>query len=362
MINNRYTASLNQVSNYKELNEKIAAYRKEYLKNASLKMIIIPTGIFVQSFEFMTSNTVQISGYVWQKIAKKDLAQGVLPGVIFPEAKSVALMEQAYEVDFDKYKLMAWRFSGATLLQNFNYSKYPFDVQDIWIRMWPKDFTKDVLLVPDFSSYKRTKSDSIFGLEKDIVKHGFEFKETYFDMPVLHYDTTFGFPPSLEENNFLELYFNIIIKRHLINSFLIHLSPIVVVWFILFAITMIITDKPQMASRVGLSTTQLFIALGGTVFSLILMHAGLRREYSEQPVLYLEYFYLITYVIIILVSYNAYIVTTQKSLPKMLKNNLLAKTLFWPVILVFIIVLTILKFFISEDYVGVSSHVMTPVS
>ncbi|QBS09130.1 hypothetical protein [Legionella israelensis] len=170
MINNRYTASLNQVSNYKELNEKIAAYRKEYLKNTSLEMIIIPTGIFVQSFEFMTSNTVQISGYVWQKIAKKDLAQGVLPGVIFPEAKSVALMEQAYEVDFDKYKLMAWRFSGATLLQNFNYSKYPFDVQDIWIRMWPKDFTKDVLLVPDFSSYKRTKSDSIFGLEKDIVK------------------------------------------------------------------------------------------------------------------------------------------------------------------------------------------------
>ena len=350
IIGNRYQPSVNQVSNEDELAQTIAAYQEKFFSlSPSQSITVIPTGIFIQSFEFISAQTVQVSGYVWQKILKSDLQNGITPGVTFPESKTGSSMQLAYEFDYDKFKLIGWHFYGVLLLQNFNYSRYPFDIQSIWIRMWPKDFFKHVLLVPDFASYKSTKPGEIFGLEEDIVKHGFEFLESYFDMPVMHYDTNFGFSSLLAQRNSLELYFNIIVKRELLNAFIVHLLPIVAIWCILFALTMIITDDKQMAFRVGLSTTQVFIALGGTIFSVILMNAGLRTTYTDQPVLYLEFFYLITYIVIMLVSYDAYMITTRHQIPQALRRNLLPKTLFWPVILASIVIITAVEFFIFPD-------------
>jgi len=345
VIDNRYTPSPNQVSSSKELNEKV-----QFIKSANPKeLIFIPTGIFIQSFEFLTSDTVQVSGYVWQKINNSDLKKGIIPGIIFPEAKSKTEMYKAYDLDFDQYRVIGWHFHGVTLLQSFNYSNYPFDIQSIWVRMWPRDFYNNIILIPDLKAYDSTNPGDVFGLEENIVKQGYEFKETYFDMPIIQYDTNFGLPNFLKKNNSLELYFNIIVKRHLINAFLIHLLPIVVIWCILFATTMIITNDEHFAQRVGLSTMQIFIALGGTVFSVILMNNNLRSAYEDQPVLYLEYFYLMTYFIIMLVSYDAYMITTRSYYHKALKHNLLPKTLFWPVILAMIIIITLLEFFIFPE-------------
>jgi len=350
IINNRYVASVNQVSTASEIKEKVVPFEKSDAGSIRTSQVyIIPTGIFIQSFEFIKSNTVQVSGYVWQKIDKKDLAKGVIPGVIFPEASSMSNMKKAYEDDFGTYRLIGWHFFGVSLLQNFNYSSYPFDIQSIWIRMWPRDFSHYVILIPDLESYVATKPYTVFGLESDIVKQGFEIKGTYFDMPIMHYDTSFGEPRKDLETNSLELYFNIIIKRHLINAFLIHLLPILVIWSILFAITMIISNDKQFAERVGLSTTQLFTALAGIIFSVIIMNNNLRSNYFDQPFLYIEYFYLLTYAIIMLVSYDAYVITTKRKIQNIFHHNLLPKTLFWPMILGCLIIITLFKFFIFPD-------------
>lgn len=350
IINNRYAPSANQVSNEAELNKKLVMFNQNYTPIHSIeKYTIIPTGIFIQSFEFTKSNTVQVSGYVWQKIDKKAIKRGIKPGIVFPESKSVTNLEKAYDHDFGSYRLIGWHFYGVPLLQNFNYSAYPFDVQSIWIRIWSADFQHSVVLVPDFDSYTTTEPGKIFGLESDIVKQGFEIIETYFDMPIMNYDTSFGEPQKQMERNSLELYFNIIVKRHLINAFLIHLLPIIVIWCILFAITMIISNDKRFAERVGLSTTQLFTALGGIIFSVILMNNNLRYHYFDQPFLYMEYFYLITYAIIMLVSYDAYVITTRQKIHSVLHHNLLPKTVFWPLILGCIIVITLFEFFIYPE-------------
>jgi hypothetical protein len=349
-VNNRYAGSVNQVSSSSQLKQKLANFKKNYLPaDIAKEYMAIPTGIFIQSFEFTKSNTVQVSGYVWQKIDKKLLGRGITPGVVFPEANSLANMTEAYRYDFGSYTLVGWHFFGVSLLQNFDYSSYPFDIQSIWVRMWPADFTHSIILVPDLQSYLTTEPGMVFGLESDIVKQGFSIRETYFDMPIMHYDTTFGEPKRLMEQYSLELYFNIIIKRKLINAFLIHLLPILVIWSILFAITMIISNDKQFAERVGLSTTQLFTALGGTIFSVILMNNNLRNSYLDQPFLFMEYFYLITYAIIMLVSYDAYVITTRKKVHTVLHHNLLPKTVFWPLVLGSIIFITLLEFFIFPD-------------
>lgn len=177
IVNNRYSVSENQVSSNAELNQRLTSFKTILDPNQhNKKHVLIPTGIFIQSFEFVKSNTVQVSGYVWQKIDKSALKKGIKPGIVFPEAKSMANMKLAYNHDYGTYKLFGWHFYGVSLLQNFNYSPYPFDIQSIWIRMWPADFTNQIILVPDLQSYLSTKSGTIFGLESDIVKQGFAIK------------------------------------------------------------------------------------------------------------------------------------------------------------------------------------------
>jgi hypothetical protein len=38
--------------------------------------------------------------------------------------------------------------SPATLRQSFDYQYFPFERENVWLRLWPRDFDRQVLLVP----------------------------------------------------------------------------------------------------------------------------------------------------------------------------------------------------------------------
>lgn len=193
MINQRGVHSTNKISTVSDINQSFLHFEQKYVNKKHKKDYLrVPTGLFIQSYEFVETNTVKVSGYVWQKIDKKLLKDKFEPGIIFPDAKSIASMEKEYEYREGDYVLMGWRFYGVSLLQNFDYSDYPFDILTIQIHLWPKDFYHYVLLEPDLSSYISTKSGIVFGVEDDIVKQGFGIKESYFDLINEKYDTTFG--------------------------------------------------------------------------------------------------------------------------------------------------------------------------
>ena len=104
-IEHRYVPSPHQVSNQQELHETIDEFTSmPKAKPQAEEPIVIPTGVFLQSIEFLNSNTVQVSGYVWQKITNENLAKGINPGIVFPEAKEDALIEPAYTLEYDSYK------------------------------------------------------------------------------------------------------------------------------------------------------------------------------------------------------------------------------------------------------------------
>ena len=46
--------------------------------------ILIPTGILVQSLEFLNGDNVQVTGYLWQRLGP-DLPDDLVPGVVLPE-------------------------------------------------------------------------------------------------------------------------------------------------------------------------------------------------------------------------------------------------------------------------------------
>jgi hypothetical protein len=51
----------------------------------------VPTGVLLQSFEFLNANNVEMSGFVWQEYGP-EIPDHVLRGVVFPEA-----LDEAYE-------------------------------------------------------------------------------------------------------------------------------------------------------------------------------------------------------------------------------------------------------------------------
>ncbi|ETX06383.1 MAG: hypothetical protein ETSY2_17450 [Candidatus Entotheonella gemina] len=111
--------------------------------------IRVPTGVFVQSLKFLSANTVSLTGYVWQTDSQpggtSDNSDTL--GIVFPEAE-----EMEIEPAFMEGKVTGWYFRGK-LRQPFNYAKYPFDREVVWLRLWPKAFHQRILLTPDLASY-----------------------------------------------------------------------------------------------------------------------------------------------------------------------------------------------------------------
>ncbi len=116
----------------------------------------VPTGVFLQSFEFLNANNVEMSGFVWQKYGaghpprrhpRHRLAGGSWRRRTRPT--------EAWRVEHDGGEQIGWYFRG-TFRQNFDYSLYPFDRQAVWLRLWHPDPERDVLLVPDLAAYSDT--------------------------------------------------------------------------------------------------------------------------------------------------------------------------------------------------------------
>ena len=92
--------------------------------------LLIPTGIYVTSFETGHDGSIVLSGQIWQKY---DRAQNATlePNITFLNATEQS-KEKIYTTYKGKIETIGWWFK-ATFKANFNYLKYPFDEQQIVI-------------------------------------------------------------------------------------------------------------------------------------------------------------------------------------------------------------------------------------
>jgi hypothetical protein len=200
----------------------------------SLKASRISTGIFLQSIEFLTANDVAITGYIWQKTSGPDDKKDY-PGFSFPDAKETEI-QKAYVNDDSG--VVRWHFK-TTLRQKFEYSRYPFDREDLWIRLWSNS-SKESVLVPDFDSYKSLIPEIIPGMESSILLGGWKPQKTFFSYRVNSYTTDFG-GENFSNSNVPELYFNVDFKRDFMTPFESDLLPVIVVIVLLFSVLTLIT-------------------------------------------------------------------------------------------------------------------------
>jgi hypothetical protein len=328
--------------------------RENWEKRSDTKagILKLKTGIFIQSLEFFNSTEVNLTGYIWQHYTD-GIHDAIKPapgevGFILPEQVNSGgdiSPKESYRYRTGDDEVIGWYFE-ATLRQPFKYNTYPFDHKTVWVRMWPKEFSANIVLVPDFQAYEKTGLKDIFGIEKDIVLGTWERQNTYFDYKLTEYDTNFGISHYIGQKGFPELHYNFVVKRKFENAFIVHLLPLFLVAALLFASMLTVSVKDSLTEKMGFSTSGFIGACSALFFVVLLAHIQLREQFAGTTIVYIEYFYILIYALLVLATVNTFLFSIHAdrwSNIIVYDDNLIAKVLFWPFLLGSMILIT-LKF------------------
>ncbi len=308
----------------------------------------IPTGIFLQSFKFSSSNDVTITGYIWQKYPTAQLDKSTIKAnFMFPEqVEGSTEFELAYQHQIDGETVLGWSFD-VTLRQKFSYKDYPLDHKTVWIKLWPAHFDRNLVLVPALNDYSSTAPGDSFGIDKDIVVGDWEINETFFDYKLAHYDSSFGFNNQYRTESYPELRFNLVLKRKFLNAFVIHLVPLVTVAVLLFALLMTVTAEQIKRETFGFNFTGVISIVSALFFVVMLSHIQLREQFVEDGIVYLEYFFLLMYFLMISIICNTYFFTRGNGQGVhwiIAQDHLIPKLIYWPFTLGIMALVTYINF------------------
>lgn len=326
---------------------------RDLSQDRNQSVTLVPTGIFVQSLKFTSPYEVKMTGYVWQR---KDAIPGDQEDlfsysddalVVFPEAESISISKK-----FENDEVVGSYFE-TSLRQPFDYKRFPFDQQDIWIRMWPNNFADtSTVLIPDFNAYALSGSSNdmtgktiAMGLEEDVVLEGWEVESTFFSYSQKSYSMNFsaGNGAVLKRP---ELHFNMLVERRLGGVMISHVLPISVVSVLLFGVVMIKTDNKEKSGLLGFSVATVLGYCASLFFVLIVSHISLRNRLETPYFVYLEGFYFVMYFQLLLVSMHdlLFVLSSKGSLLRK-QNGAFQKLLYWPMLTLLILLITLYSFF-----------------
>jgi len=168
------------------------------------------------------------------------------------------------------------------------------------------------------------------------VLGAWEREDTYFAFELSSYDTNFGIADYIGEDQFPELYYNIVIKRKFENAFIIHVLPLFLVTFLLFASLLTVSGNSERAEKHGFNTTAIIGVCSALFFVVLMAHIELRSQFDCSGVVYIEYFFFLMYVVLAMTAINTYLFSTESAQWFRViywEDNLLPKLLYWPLVL-----------------------------
>jgi hypothetical protein len=340
-VSNRWTPDVGTtIDSPQALDEFIAAHPDSF----AAYDYRIPTGVYLQSFEFLNSNNVEMSGFVWQKYGP-EIPESVVRGIVLPEQLEDAYEAvEAWRVERDGVEEIGWYFSG-TFRQNFDYRLYPFDTQDIWLRLWSPESVESVLLIPDFAAYRDLTPTTLPGLDTEFVFGGWDPLNSQFSYDLLDYNVDFGLGYGFSDAPDPELFFNLSVARDSLSPMLEHGVLAVAVAILLFMILVLMAHEST-TKRMGLTAFDLIVAVAGLLFVVILDHNSIRGEIETQELTYLEWFPLILDLFIVLVVLSTVLKVKDWRIPRLgYTGDLMPVLAYWPALLGTLLAVTLRVFF-----------------
>ncbi|MEM7532336.1 MAG: urea ABC transporter substrate-binding protein [Chloroflexota bacterium] len=281
----------------------------------------VPTGVIIETISFVGGDNA-ITGYIWQKYPL-DLPEDVQKGFRFTDIVDGAIghVEEIYRVVEKGHELIGWSFR-TTLRQEPSVDKYPLDEATVQMQIWPKSLDNRVILIPDLDSYEFMMPSQTPGLVDVLVLENWKKVRSYFSYRYDIYNANFGSDRSIVRNYTPDLYFNVILNRVLLSPLIAYGVTVLIVLSLMFAILII---------RVGSSFEVLGYA-ASLFFVIAVSQVGLRGELDASGVVYLEYGYILLYVIILIVSVNSILYYSETPLWFIrYRDNLIPKLLYWPI-------------------------------
>jgi hypothetical protein len=306
----------------------------------------VPTGIFLQSFEFLNANNLEMAGFIWQTYGP-EVPDHVMRGIVLPEAVEEAYQAQeVWRIELDDgSEQIGWYFWGK-FRQNFDYRLYPFDRQNIWLRIWSPEPVEGVIPVPDFAAYRDLTPSSLPGIDTQFVYGGWDPLSSEFSFNLVDYNTDFGLGYGFTGAPDPELYFNLSVERDFLSPMLEHLVLEGAIAILLFFLLVLMAHDADLQDRIGLTIFELVVAAGGLLFAVILDHNAIRGVVESQDLTYLEWFPLIIDVFIVLVVLTAVLRVKRWRIPVIgYSGDLLPVHAYWPALIGSLLVVTLLVFF-----------------
>ena len=326
-------------------------YNDSYKRNNDKNIEKIKTGVFVQSVEFLSGTNVKTTGVVWQKYTAEQLKvigeDNV--GVFFPEADSIDIdelytLEDPKKLPKDIVLIKAWAFQ-CTLRQSFDYYIYPFDFQDVWLRLKHKKFQDNILLVPDFDSYELIAPELHPGVEKQLVLPGWIAENSFYSYKNLNFNTSFGKSSLYNVKDFPELHFNVSFRRDFLGSLVTEFIPIIVAGILLFAL-LLIGSRKNSSGLFGFSAIDVVLGCAALFFVIVFQHIALRSRFGTHTLIYMEYFYFLLYIMMVVIIFNSILFASEKKIKFIhCYDNLYPKILYWPFITSSLSIVTFIYFY-----------------
>ncbi|HJZ23089.1 MAG TPA: hypothetical protein VJ201_01395 [Candidatus Babeliales bacterium] len=320
--NERGTILLNQ----KNATDFIETYNQKLITqnpNDPITILTIPTGIVIHNFLFTGPNQYKLFFQAWQKFP--DTLQPSDATLYFPDGMDTQTIIKTLQLTNPQKSV---EYSCVVEIhQQLMYRQFPLDYQHLKIRIQPLKGTQEIkhtyqLLIPDLAAYPLIAPQFKPGLASIFHINGWYVENSFFSYDFVDYHSERSQESGLTKHP--ELYFNILIKRHPLNAFIVYILPLLIALVILFLILLL-------SSSEKLNTSLLTIS--GLSFPIIITHIALRDKIPDQPIFYLEYFFIITYFILILLLIDVATSTTTTRIPFLkFRQNILSKILYWPLL------------------------------
>ncbi|WYD80188.1 MAG: hypothetical protein V8K32_12835 [Candidatus Electrothrix gigas] len=328
----KYTGNKNH--SYEKLidNEEVDRYIKNrtrlHLKRSYGTPFFVKTGCYIESINFKKTNLLSLSGYIWQKYPNDFLDS--VKNFQFSPLNHIKISK------ISKRKLNNFEiirsFFEIDVPVHISYSKYPLEFEEICIQILPAN-SKHLIFVPDFDSERTGVSVRFFGLDKKIVVPGWELTHSFFTMEKQEANSNFGLIRDFDYGKLPVLSLRIGMKRNSIDAFISNLTPLIVVAIILFLILLLPSDIIDTNKILGMCTSLFFVV----VFS----HLAIRGSIAIGELFYLEYFFLVMYIAIIIIPVRMLLVDYG-----IIKSyNMIFRTAYWPVLMSLLFIITALEFY-----------------
>jgi hypothetical protein len=305
--------------------------------------LFVPTGLLLD-WARLTADGWQTAGTLWQRYGP-EVPEALRSSPVVSPSEGFALTELARHRGNDGTEVVRWSFQ-ASIPQHLDHASYPLDRTRLYIDLECPQVGTELIFVPDLAAYPLTNPTARPGLEESFHLRGWRLLRSFFAWVRL----PAGADPLPERTIVREppptLRFSFDVQRSVLDASLSSLLPLLVVAMLLFSVLVCSNLPPEASSKLGTSTALSLEMCAALCFVVVFSHLDLRQKIVADEIVYLEYFYFILYLAILMVVATS-ILAAMGVGPRLLRrgHNLVAKLAFWPLTAALILLASLWKLY-----------------